>query len=152
MIDADNDAHSAWQSMRGILVGKEEYSIHSKSKFPNTGIITPTNSNFITVGIWIMPNNSDAGMLEDFIIKLINKDDTLIEEISTVLDDLQLRRNKHNNLFKEVHLAKAKICTWFSWQESPGMPLHKAIERNLITLDSDLCLRFTDWLKLLNND
>lgn len=94
------------------------------------------------VGLWIMPNHSDDGMLEDFVqkmicgeqqVKLLNHAENAIATLPSVLFN------------KELHLAKAKILTWRAWQTRVGLPLNKALKDKI--LDRNKAQVFERWLK-----
>ena len=79
--DADNNADNVWKAIKNLLLKSGRYTFDSNMPLPPTGaVINPDDPEDITVGIWIMPNNSDRGMLEDFMLNIIPPDDTLLEK------------------------------------------------------------------------
>lgn len=152
IIDADTNFESAWQSIRDILMRSGKYSaVQHKTPMLQEGfIVSPDDANDITIGVWIMPNNTDIGMLEDFLISLIECNDTLYEKATNIVEEIETTRAEHSNLYKSVHKSKAVIHTWLAWHDEPGESLGTAIKKKLFSTDKELCLRFTEWLKALN--
>ena len=102
------------------------------------------------IGVWIMPDNLQSGMLEDFVRYLIPENDLLYPFVDTVLaqietDDIANRYNPN------VHRAKAFIHTWLAWQKDPGTPMGLALTKTYLDHNTALCLRFVDWLNRLFN-
>lgn len=153
IIDADACADDAWFRVRARLIESGNYSrnIDSRALFPASGIILPDDSDGIVVGIWVMPNNLDAGMLESFLLNLVHENDSLIDHAINTVDGIEGCRDSHPNLYKKEHLPKAKIHTWLAWQDEPGISLGTAMHHHLFQLDNHLCKQFTDWLERLND-
>jgi len=97
-----------------------------------------------------MPNNSDIGMLEDFMLGIIPSADPLLEKASDIVAELDSDRNRYPNLFKAVHKSKATIHTWLAWHDKPGESLPTAVKKRLFDTNSGLCRRFASWLEKLN--
>lgn len=151
IIDADINFEGAWQSIRDILIRSRKYAINPQQTLPLEGIvINPIDANDIVVGVWIMPNNTDVGMLEDFLIGLIPENDTLHTQAVSIVDALEQSREQHLKLYKTVHKSKAEIYTWLSWHDTPGESLGVAVEKRLFETDADLCKKFYNWLNQLN--
>jgi len=145
VVDADDSMASRWQSIRDVL-GKNDYEVPKKLS-PKGGIF-PHTDDFPTVGVWIMPNNTDEGMTEDFIQLLIHENDQLIPIAREVLDKI---KRKKLEKFKPTYHSKALIHTWLAWQKIPGTPLWQAIFKNYIDTDKQLCQDFIAWLQRLFN-
>lgn len=145
VVDADTHAAGRWQRIRQILANLGYKNL--PNAFPD-GLIIPTNDILPRFGLWIMPDNQDSGVIENFIRQLIHEQDKLQPEIDTVLD---LMRDKGLQLFANVHRPKAFIRTWLAWQESPEMSFGVAVSKKVLTTDAELCLRFVNWLTRLFN-
>ena len=74
MVDADTDVMARWNSLRNILI-KAGYANVPPTPDPAGTVITETGR--ATVGIWIMPDNTVPGILEDFIHFLVPPNDKL---------------------------------------------------------------------------
>ena len=145
IVDADIHEAGRWQRIRQILVDAGYEDI--PDFFP-TGLILPTNDVLPRFGLWIMPDNKEEGIIEDFVRQLIHDEDKLQPEIDLVLD---LIRDKGLQLFTEVHRPKAFIRTWLAWQERPEMSFGVAVSKKVLTTNAELCLRFVSWLNRLFN-
>lgn len=98
------------------------------------------------VGIWLMPNNSSDGMLEDFLRGLINENDALISLAHTATDQA-IRVDRR---FPEVHRTKAVIHTWLAWQKKPGQAFGTAIQtQKSFQHDTQLANAFVTWFREL---
>lgn len=149
--DADNNADNVWKAIKNLLLKSGKYTFDFNMPLPAVGaVIAPNDPEDITVGIWIMPNNSDIGMLEDFMLNIIPQDDSLIKNAKQIIATLDAERDKHTNLFRPTHKSKACIHTWLAWHHKPGESLTVAVEKRFFDTDSQLCKDFTNWLRQLN--
>lgn len=146
IIDADTSYACAWQSIRDILERSGKYNPPLQLS-PNGLILTPVDTNDLFVGVWIMPNNQDIGMLEDFMMGIIPEDNMLLNEAETVITNLE---KKNIQKYKNVHRAKAKLHTWLAWHDEPGDSVNVAIRKNLFSQDKELVITFKNWLMELN--
>lgn len=141
IIDADENLENRWQSLKNRL--SKDFSM--PDIFPKEGFIIQ-NDNNIKLGVWIMPNNEEKGMIEDFINYLIPQDDELLLKVETFLSDIE---TQNLNKYKEIHHSKAKIHSWLALQEAPGIPMGQAITRKYLTTDTEDFKVFLEWLKNL---
>lgn len=145
IIDADNNLDSAWQSIRDILVRSKKYN--PPEVLPSDGLVLPPNDESdIIVGVWIMPNNCDIGMLEDFLARNIPNDDKLMPYVDKTMTEIE---EQGINEYKAVHKPKARIHNWLAWQEPPGCPMGIAVTKRLFDLDAELCRSFVSWTERL---
>lgn len=143
VVDADISATGRWQRIQQILTSEGYETL--PDTFPN-GLVIPTNDVLPRFGLWIMPDNQEEGVIENFIRQLIHEQDKLQPEIDAAIDALQA---KGLQLFANVHRSKAFIRTWLAWQDRPEMSFGVAISKKVLAMDTDLCLRFVDWLNRL---
>lgn len=108
VIDADLNADGRWQHIRQLLTNIG-YSTHLSDV--SQGLVVESQTVLPRFGLWMMPNNQDAGILENFIRELITKKDILQPEVEQVLDGLRARELQ---LFPEVKRPKAFIKTWLA--------------------------------------
>lgn len=141
VVDADEDLPHRWQSLRDTL---------ESAGYPNVpeaplaeGIILPRHDTLPRMGIWLMPDNQIAGILEDFLQKLILRGDVLLPWALNSVERLPERR------FKPTYRSKAAIHTWLAWQEEPGTPLGQAMTKHYLHADHELAQRFITWVKNL---
>jgi len=143
MLDADNPSsvQGRWQSIKDKLR-------HYSYVFPNSPDVDGTVIQRITdkpkLGFWLMPNNQDSGMLEDFCAELAEP-----ESLAFARECVEQAQERNVTTFKEVHRSKAIIHTYLAWQDEPGYPLGKAITSQALSPRTDIALRFTNWLGCL---
>lgn len=144
VMDADTNLKSRWDSFVSILKRTEKYDCDALT-LPQDGLVfEPTDSTYPKVGIWLMPDNNQNGMLEDFIAALAKPDDALMKKSEDVLTELETEGIQK---YKPVHRSKAKIHTYLAWQDVPGRPMGQAITANILNSNSDVAIRFANWLK-----
>lgn len=146
VIDADTDIQNRWSQIRQILIQSKRYGSIPDDCPKQGAIISPINKDDIRIGIWIMPDNNNNGMLEDFAAFLIPASDKLISEVDKVLSDIEL---KNLNKYKDCHHSKARIHTWLAWQEQPGTPMGAAVTKKYLSTTPPICMDFVEWIKNL---
>lgn len=95
------------------------------------------------VGVWLMPNNTDTGMLEDFLRDLIAEGDKLLP----IAKDATRNALKTDPRFAAVHEPKAVIQTWLAWQKNPGLPIGTAITAHCFRHDTEVANAFVKWFR-----
>jgi hypothetical protein len=144
VVDADSpDVMSRWRQIRE----KPELKNYSFPDDPNVdGVIVAGYKDRPKLGIWLMPDNKNPGMLEDFLIELVPSDG--IEAARNCIVNAQ---NKKLTSFKETHLSKAVIHTYLAWQDEPGKPLGQSVTAQVLQPNTQTAKVFVDWLKRLFN-
>ena len=108
---------------------------------PVGGVLFQNDDGLADFGLWVMPNNSDEGMLEDWIKSCIHPDEhELFAHAETVVDTLPQTK------FKPIHISKAEVATWLAWQKQPGHGIYRAVEDQLIDTNSALFNELCVWL------
>ncbi len=148
VMDADIDIQSRWMQIRQILMKSNLYGDIPVNCPRRGAIIQPNNVDDIKIGVWIMPDNNNNGMIEDFAAFLIPDGDSLLSEVDTVLANIEA---KGLNKYKSIHHSKARIHTWLAWQEVPGTPMGSAVTRKYLSTTPPVCQKFVDWLNALYN-
>lgn len=147
VLDADADLNARWKSVRNILQA-EGYTVSPRPD-PNGTVIEGVGRN-PTIGIWLMPDNLQSGMLEDFVRYLIPQNDLLRPFVDQILTRIEVE-DIESRYDPAVHRAKAFIHTWLAWQKDPGKPMGTAIAATFLDHNTDLCLRFVAWRNRLFN-
>ena len=146
IVDADNNIDGRWQQLMSILKKGGKYDCDNPG-LPSSGLILQPKDEFdSTVGVWVMPDNTNKGMIEDFALNMIEPTDPLLEKAETTLREIEqdgLQR------YKDVHRSKAKIHTYLAWQDEPGKPIGQSITTKILNAESNTAKMFTDWLKRL---
>lgn len=148
VVDANSDASSRWYSIRDRLSGVG-YRNLPKELNPD-GIIIPAIDDpelFLPqVGVWIMPNNRDAGALEDFLMFLVPQSQELLFDyaIRCVSEIPECPRR-----FAESAESKAILHTWLAWQKQPGNPFGVAIKTHVLDPSCPSANALVAWLRRL---
>jgi hypothetical protein len=144
IVDADENAQTRWESIANRL--KE--SGYSPPRAPELGgtIMESPELETARVGVWIMPDNSSAGMLESFLrYSVPQRAEPLWQTAESTVDEI--RANFPEEIrFKTAHLDKAKMHTYLAWRDPPGVPIGQAIVKGLLSHDSDRTRTFLQWL------
>jgi hypothetical protein len=145
VVDADEEINSHWLAVRNRL---QQAGYSDLSQVPDRNGYVSNRSNMPPrVGVWIMPDNTVNGMLEDFVIRLIPPEDTLRDLIEEHLNRVESRElNRYN---RSLHRSKAFIHSWLACQETPGRPMGQAVTCKYLSPEQPLALAFVDWLKRL---
>jgi hypothetical protein len=140
MIDADESAASRWTAIRARIIDRYP---EAPEDLPARGAVLHREGS-PSFGAWIMPDNSNRGMLETFLLHLRPEDNSPLLEFGerTVMDAQSLGAP-----FKPLHIDKAKIHTWLAWQDPPGRQLHNAIMEKMLERQSPEFQQFISWFR-----
>jgi hypothetical protein len=145
VIDADVELASRWASIATVLQRTGYASV------PEHPLVTGTiieQKDRPTVGVWLMPDNTTAGMLEDFAAALVRPADPLFRRAEAAVDAIPADERP----FSLFHRSKAVMHTWLAWQKVPGSPLGQAIGKGDLDAHAPQALRFVAWLRRLMVD
>lgn len=140
VVDADTDIVARWQSLRHKLLetGYTSVPLHPDP----SGTILRQHGRPV-VGIWLMPDNSIPGMLEDFMRLLIPVNDILWP----IAEDTVRQVVSKDRRFPPTQETKAHIHTWLAWQEEPGKPMGQAITKRYLDAASPHAQQLIKWLR-----
>ncbi|NJR17412.1 MAG: hypothetical protein HC785_18020 [Calothrix sp. CSU_2_0] len=138
MLDADNSVTGRWEGIKGKL---KHYNYIFPIKPDAHGTIVESSIDEPKLGFWLMPNNQDSGMLEDFCAELAEP-----TSLTFARECLEQAMQRNITTFKKVHHSKAVIHTYLAWHDEPGYPLGKAITRQALSPHTDIAVSFTNWL------
>lgn len=150
VVDADFDLKARWESLANRL---KDLKYQSVPAFPETsGTILRENENSLPpIGIWLMPDNTLPGMLEDFIKLLVpDEQEKLWQRAVKVVNSIPKKECKFITE-KSDKTAKAQIHTYLAWQERPGVPYGIAIREKFLKADSEHANNLITWVKNLFN-
>ena len=106
-----------------------------------SGILYKHSDGLADFGLWIMPDNQNEGMLEDWIKTCVSQNEqTLFQQAQDVVKDIT------NPKFSSHLTSKAEVATWLAWQKQPGHGLYAAIKDQLLDNESSLFKDLKDWL------
>lgn len=147
VVDADEKPEDRKQRLNQIC---EYFQINLVDNLPKEGLIFQLQSG-VNFGIWMMPDNKNAGMLETFLSYLISPNNPENDPLWLYTQEVvQEAKNKGAN-FKKVHQDKACIHTWLAWQDEPGQQLHQAIKYKILNPTHQKGQEFFNWFKKLYN-
>ncbi len=97
-------------------------------------------------GAWIMPDNTNEGMLEDWIKScIVRSEQPLFGYAKEAVAGLSARSLQK---FKPIHSTKAEVATWLAWQRWPKYGIEYVFSKDelLVDKDSSLYQDLTNWL------
>lgn len=142
IVDADLDAAARWQRLRAILTTAGYAHV---PKAPSVEGTVVEHEEKPRVGVWIMPNNTLPGKVEDFVALLVPPDDSLWKQAERNVQEIPEAERRFNS----EAFIKAHLHTWLAWQEIPGLPMGQAINKRWLDANAPEALRLVDWLKRL---
>ncbi|WP_417910588.1 DUF3226 domain-containing protein [Candidatus Electronema sp. PJ] len=140
ILDADDCPADRWQSIRNCLI---EIYPDIPQQLPATGLIHPGE---VKLGIWMMPDNQQRGMLETFLQVLLPEGGEALWDFS---QQSCQQAKAQGACFKDCHSDKAKIHTWLAWQNPPGRQIHQAIMERILSPASPQAAVFMQWFRKL---
>ena len=145
VIDADEDFASRWVAVRNRVL-EAGYPEVPQTPPPNGLIIErPENTRLPRLGVWMMPNNVDPGILENFLHEFVPANDPLFAHACESTERIPAEQR----LFKKQYTPKAIIHSWLAWQEEPGKPLGLSITARVLDSNSPIARVFIDWCRNL---
>jgi hypothetical protein len=143
-IVADADAHLSdrWDQFRNRAIS---VGLNLPERPEPGGTIVPGLRPSSRVGIWLMPDNSSPGILEDFLSRLVPREDTIWAHAGGVVAEARSLGAR----CREVDHLKSTLHTWLAWQEDPGLPFGTALRAQVFRHDSEDALRFVAWFRRL---
>ena len=135
--DANDNAKNRWQAISDKL---SDTDVQPPKKLESDGIVIQGKPR---VGVWLMPDNSSPGELEDFIIKLLPKDDPVWPRADQYIDGIPLDERE----FKERKVMRAKLYAWLATRKAPQQ-MGAAIGRGSLVAGLP-AERFANWLSRL---
>lgn len=146
VLDADTSLIDRWRSVRDRLIQLKYPDVPTDPMTGGTIVEPPPGELLPRVGIWLMPDNSTEGILEDFLRSLVPADDRLLTVAEQVIDSLPVK------LFPAKDRSKALMHTWLAWQLEPGKPFGQAITARVLDSNGRLADLFVRWLQDLFAD
>ncbi|MFP4173790.1 MAG: DUF3226 domain-containing protein [Candidatus Hydrogenedentota bacterium] len=142
VVDADTGPQSRWQAICDRL---RKVHVETPAGPPSEGFIG-TSAKFKTrVGVWLMPDNRTAGILEDFLTNLMEEGDCLLGHA----EEATVTAKHKGATFKDAYHQKAVIHAWLAWQEEPGQPFGTAITKRYLRADRPAGEQFARWFMKL---
>lgn len=108
-----------------------------------SGLVFTHQDGLADLGLWIMPNNADEGILEDWIKQCVHSGEGILYQHGEKSIDAIPSGPK----FQSWHRTKAEVATWLAWQEKPGNGLYNAVKPDLLDTSAPLYAGLYAWLK-----
>lgn len=144
VLDADYpDIKKRWNQIKN-KIKNNKYLFPSNPSIDGTII---TGDDLPKLGIWIMPDNKNPGMLEDFLINMIDG-----QSIDYVDNCVKKAKDEEIATYKSIHHSKALIHTYLAWQDEPGKPLGQSITAKVLKPVTEISEHFKNWLGKLFTD
>ena len=139
VFDADEQFASRWSRIKQIC---DSLFDDVPPTMPNSGLILANQNAGTKLGVWIMPDNNQHGMIETFLQGLI--------EISnpppvTYAKSVVAEARNLNAPYRDAHIVKAEIHSWLAWQDPPGQPLGRAITTFTLNPHAASAKPFVEW-------
>jgi hypothetical protein len=142
VIDANDDFASRWRQLRDRCLS----SIPDiPETMPTDGLIR-NNADGKRLGIWIMPDNSSAGMLENFLQHLVPAGQ---EPLWQFASSSTAEARSRGAPYRTAHEAKARIHAWLAWQDPPGQPFGTAMTQKILDVQLASSAPFVAWFRKL---
>lgn len=108
----------------------------------NQGFLFAHNDGLPDFGMWVMPNNQDEGMLENWISQCKHPTEQVLFSLAqTAVATLQ------DPKFNAHRITKAEVATWLAWQRKPGEGLYYTVKDHLLDENSPLYAGLCTWLR-----
>ena len=126
IIDADattnNFGFEARRNQIKAIIEPFGYHVPDQKPDKHQGELFSHARNFPPIGLWIMPDHQNNGMLEDFLLPCV--DHPARKEILNIVGDsisgIKSRESLAAIRFSDTHESKVKISTWLDWQKKPN--------------------------------
>ena len=138
LVDANDDVTGRWNAIQNRLRRADIEPPLSPS--PDGTIIQARPR----IGIWLMPDNTSAGELEDFVTKMIPTEDPVWPLSLSYIEGIPEADRK----FSEKKKLRAQLYAWLAAREDPRR-MGLAIRARDLKVDGDLSKKFVAWLNRL---
>ncbi len=144
IVDADKVEHgSGYEKTLNKVKEITENQGFALTENQTNGLIFKHNGDLADFGLWVMPNNHDEGMLENFIKQCVKTDELpLFNHAVQSVQNLPGPRK-----FEPHHEIKAEVATWLAWQKKPGHGLYHSVQVDLLDTNHALFQEMAQWLK-----
>ena len=141
LVDANDDLNARWSAVANRL---REGNIEVPRTPEPTGTLIEGPSRTPRVGIWLMPDNTSPGELENFVSEMIPNDDPVWPRSQSYIDGIP----KSDRKFIEKKVPRAKVHAWLATREEPRK-MGAAIGARDLRVDGTLSTAFANWLRQL---
>lgn len=143
LVDANEDVAARWDAVKGRLA-PANVDLPDSPVPSGTIVDGHPHDGIPRVGVWLMPDNTVPGELENFVAKMIPAGDAVWPLSRSYIDGIPNAERK----FSEKKKARAQVHAWLAAREDPRR-MGEAIRTRDLEVDGALCQAFVDWLKRL---
>ena len=145
VLDANDNPNARWQAVTGRLNRLRQEDHFELPELPDQ----PEQSGTILegrlrIGVWLMPDNSSTGELEDFVGSMIPSGDPVWPLSEAYIESIPPADRK----FAPGKIQRAKVHAWLATREEPRRMGLAIKARDLVT-DAANTAAFVDWLRTL---
>ena len=142
VVDADENLAARWN---GVIRAFHDTPYITVPDAPNpSGTIITGDAGVPRIGVWVMPDNSSSGELEDFVEPMIPVNDPVWPLSQGYIDSIRPEDRK----FLPNKVAKAKVHAWLACRKNPRQ-MGAAIGAGDMEVHGSLCREFVSWLAKL---
>ena len=145
VLDADDNPSARWQALTDRLNRLRQEDHFDLPELPAqpepSGTIIEGR---LRIGIWLMPDNSSTGELEDFVGSMIPSGDPVWPLSEAYIEGIPPAERK----FGPGKIQRAKVHAWLATREEPRRMGLAIKARDLVT-DGANTVAFVDWLRTL---
>lgn len=156
VVDADQSAGRRWQSVINVLrkIGIGDQRAWAPEPAPDGFVldripnpeIDPPDLRPLRLGVWLMPDNQNPGMLETFLGNLVSATARpLWSRADKWIAAVDIDRQDLAGVFKPGHLHKARFHAFLSVTDPPGKQLHEAIRDKVLQIQETTAQRLGAW-------
>ena len=138
MLDANDDPAGRWNQVKHRL---SQVNIIAPKNLCASGTIINSHPR---VGVWLMPDNTACGELENFVARMIPAGDAVWPLSQDYIEGIPAAARK----FRKKKKARAQVHAWLAAREDPRL-MGAAIGAGDLAVDGPLCQAFVDWLERL---
>ncbi len=140
LVDANTNLAGRWQAVKNRLAETGYYPSLPAHQSPSGTIIAGPPR----VGVWLMPDNSSQGELEDFVAQMIPAGDPVWPRARGYIDGIPQAERK----FSDKKELRAQVHAWLAAREDPRQ-MGAAIGATDLDVGGALCQDFVAWLTAL---
>ncbi|MBM7116561.1 DUF3226 domain-containing protein [Archangium primigenium] len=146
VLDADLDVKPRWQQLRDCFSHlRIDLPVSPASEGTVVDILPRPDLKLSRLGIWLMPDNQQPGILEDFLGNLVPANDPCW----AYAEEATVKARSLGGALAQKDQIKGRIHTWLAWQTDPGLPFGTALTARLLGHDSPQALAFVSWFQRL---
>lgn len=135
LADANDDLSRRWSEIRDRV---HDGGIELPGNPDQLGCIVETNGK-PRIGVWLMPDNTSTGELEDFVAAMIPAGDEVWPLSKVYISTIS------EPVFTEKKRVRAQLYAWLATRKNPKH-ISTAIEDKDLEVNGDLCQLLIAWL------